>query len=196
MKNAYRSSPPVNSFLLDVSILQKLIHGVTNLTMAGKCGVCVRRMCKRFVQSCFLIVTDVLLELWRNMTAAKKNQTILAIQQKAEIFNQTYEAYSLIQPVPHNCGHTTLLPRAWEEGAHPNTSILSLTDYISVVMLVRIRPQQKSGVRTQEGEDLPSSVTVQQWIWIYVTTILVPTSAQALSSASTSNITIHNLAFD
>lgn len=178
--------------------LLKILYSVTNLTMAGKCGVCVRRMCKRFVQSCLPIVTDVLLELWCNMTAAKKKKKkrILAIQQKAEIFNQTYEAYSIIQPVPHNCGHTTLLTQAWEEGADPNTSILSLTDYISVVMLVWIRPQRKSGVHTQEREDLPSSVTVQQWIWIYVTTILVPTSAQALSSASTSNITIHNLAFD
>lgn len=176
--------------------LLKILYGVTNLNRADKCGVCVRITCKRFVQSCLPIVTDVLLELWRNMTAAKKKKRILAIQQKAEIFNQTYEAYSIIQPVPHNCGHTTLLRQAWEEGADPNTSILSLTDYISVVMLVRIRPQRKSGVHTQEREDLPSSVTVQQWIWIYVTTILVPTSAQALSSASTSNITIHNLAFD
>lgn len=56
--------------------------------------------------------------------------------------------------------------------------------------------KKKGCMRTKERGDLPSSVTVQQWIWIYVTTILVPTSARALSSASTSNITIHNLAFD
>lgn len=56
--------------------------------------------------------------------------------------------------------------------------------------------KKKGCMRTKERGDLPSSVSVQQWIWIYVTTILVPTSARALSSASTSNITIHNLAFD